>query len=138
MIFNGYDHGTPNGKNRHGGIALKCTTQTSDIQWFLRLQIIVETGALWLGAYSEYSASLYDLIVDLRGEGLGYRRIAKLLNNQGIETPRGKLWSPSSVFSIIKKRRILDERLNSPPKITLGETRLLVQVGDRLYGRVKR
>jgi hypothetical protein len=49
----------------------------------------VETGALWLGAYSEYSASLYDLIMELRGEGLGYRRIAKLLNSQEIGDTKG-------------------------------------------------
>jgi hypothetical protein len=79
--------------------------------------MVLETGSLWHGAYSQESQDLYDRIMELRAEGLGYRRIAKRLNNEGVKTPRGKLWLPQSVFSLIKKRRIRDERLTAPPTI---------------------
>ena len=43
---------------------------------------------------------------------LGYRKIAKRLNEENIKTSRGNSFYPSSVYSILKKKKIRDERLN--------------------------
>jgi hypothetical protein len=79
--------------------------------------MVLETGSLWHGAYSQESQDLYDRIMALKATGLGYRRIAKVLNAEGIKTPRGKAWTSPHVYSIIKKRRLRDERLNAEPTI---------------------
>jgi hypothetical protein len=76
----------------------------------LTFQTNIETRTLWRGAYSPRQEALYALIVGLKNEGLGYRRIAKLLNIQGIPTARRKFWSSPSVHSVIKKGRIREER----------------------------
>jgi len=43
---------------------------------------------------------------------MGYRKIAKRLNEKNIKTSRGNAFYPSSVYSILKKKKIRDERLN--------------------------
>ena len=43
---------------------------------------------------------------------MGYRKIAKRLNKKNIKTSRGNAIYPSSVYSILKKKKIRDERLN--------------------------
>ena len=43
---------------------------------------------------------------------MGYRKIAKRLNEENIKTLRGNAFFPSSVYSILKKKKIRDERLN--------------------------
>ena len=60
----------------------------------------------------------------LRAEGLGYRRISQRLNDEGVVTPRGKKWFPSSVYSLIKKRRIRDARLNETPEYEFSDWNL--------------
>jgi len=60
--------------------------------------------------YSNYQSELHDLIQRLHDEGMGYRRIAQWLNENGYQTPRGKRFFNTHVFSILKKKRIRDER----------------------------
>jgi len=43
---------------------------------------------------------------------LGYRKIAKRLNEENIKTSRGNNFYPSSAYSVLKKKKIRDERLN--------------------------
>ena len=82
------------------------------------------TGCLCAGPYA--SGHLYDKVMELRSEGLGYRRIAQRLNSEEILTPRGKMWHPSSVYSLIKKRKIRDERLNHVPQYKYSDFELEV------------
>jgi hypothetical protein len=51
-------------------------------------------------------------------EGLSYRKISAFLNRSGIKTIRGFKWteSGSSVHSVLKKKRIRDERLENNKK----------------------
>ena len=48
----------------------------------------------------------------MKSEGLGYRRIAKRLNEESLKTVRGKEFVGASVHSILKKKRLRDERIN--------------------------
>ena len=43
---------------------------------------------------------------------IGYRRISKIFNDEGLKTPRGTLFSNSKVHSIYKKGQIREERIN--------------------------
>ena len=56
-------------------------------------------------------------------EGLGYRKIAKMLNEENIKTPRGKTFFPSSVYSILKKKKIRNDRLNEHFKKKISKLR---------------
>jgi hypothetical protein len=62
--------------------------------------------------------------MELRAEGLGYRRISQRLNADRIKTPRGKEWFPSSVYSLIKKRGIRDARLNETSEYEFSDWNL--------------
>ena len=65
--------------------------------------------------YSEYQQFLAARIQDLRNEGLGYRKIAQWLREKGYKTPRGKRFYGNHVYSILKRKREKDQRLN--PKV---------------------
>lgn len=79
---------------------------------FLSFQVKITSNQLWNTNYSEYQAYLHNRITTLKQEGLGYRKIAKLLNSEGIKTPRNKEFLPASVHSILKKKKIRDTRIN--------------------------
>ena len=42
---------------------------------------------------------------------IGYRKISKILNKEGLLTPEGCVFNPSHVFSIYKKGKIRMERV---------------------------
>lgn len=79
---------------------------------FLCFDVEVTSNQLWHTHYSPYQSFLYNKIKQLKAEGLGYRKIAKRLNEENIKTSRGNAFYPSSVYSILKKKKIRDERLN--------------------------
>jgi len=60
----------------------------------------------------------------LREKGLGYRRISDILNEEGILTVRGKVFTNSHVHSILKKKNIREERLNREPKKEISKFKL--------------
>jgi len=43
--------------------------------------------------------------------GLGYRKIANFLNNQGVRTHRGKEWRGNNVYSVLKRHMEREYRL---------------------------
>jgi len=49
---------------------------------------------------SESHQNLHNLISKLKSDGLGYRRISKELNRQGIKSQNGKTFYPSLVSNI--------------------------------------
>ena len=93
---------------------IKLTRQYSDglNRGVLSFQVKITSNQLWNTNYSEYQAYLHNRITTLKQEGLGYRKIAKLLNSEGIKTPRNKEFLPASVHSILKKKKIRDTRIN--------------------------
>ena len=62
--------------------------------------------------YSEHQQYLYDTSKKLYGERLGYRKISNWFNERNIKTPRGNEFKGNYVFSILKKGKIREERLN--------------------------
>ena len=74
--------------------------------------------------YSDYQLYLYERIIKLRKEGLGYRRISNSFNREGLLTCRGKKFSNSSIHSILKKKHIRDDRLNQEFKTEVSKFKL--------------
>lgn len=63
-----------------------------------------ERGVVWgvdIGPKQVVSPILREKVLVLRKLGYSYKNIADTLNRQGIETPRGKSWYPSSVKNIL-------------------------------------
>ena len=52
---------------------------------------------------------------------MGYRKIAKRLNEEHIKTSRGNAFYPSSVYSVLKKKKIRDERFNKEFEMKISE-----------------
>ena len=84
----------------------------SHITHFLRFSVTITTHLLWSRPYSDYQFFLHNKISELREQRLGYRRISDILNEEGILTVRGKIFTNSHVHSILKKKNIREERLN--------------------------
>ena len=89
-----------------------CYSPSDDVDVFFCFDMVLKTRNLLVAPYTEYQQFLHDTIKDLHNEGLGYRKIAVWLNENGYKTPRGKRFFNTHVFSILKKKRLRDERLN--------------------------
>ena len=78
----------------------------------LSFHVKITTNRLWTTNYSDYQLFLYKRIVALQKEGFGYRKIAEILNKEGLKTSRDKVFKNTHVFSILKKKDIRDTRIN--------------------------
>ena len=89
------------------------------MRYFLTLSIEINIADLWVSHYSEHQQYLYDTIVKFRDQGWSFIKISQWFNDNNILTPRGKQFIPPSVISIVKKKRIINERFNRtfPSKI---------------------
>ena len=69
-------------------------------------------------AYSDYQKELSSRVLDLRDRGkMTFKAIADRLILDGYRSPRGFGLGPESVFSIYKKRKIRDARMNDSMKV---------------------
>ena len=70
---------------------------------------------MWKSNYSEYQEYLFRRICDYRDNNLtpfGYRKISQIFNEGGLKTPRGSVFNNNHVYSIYKKGKIREERIN--------------------------
>jgi hypothetical protein len=75
----------------------------------------ITSTKVWESNYSDYQQYLYDRIkgfIENSVTPIGYRRISKIFNDEGLKTPRGTLFSNSKVHSMYKKGLIREERIN--------------------------
>ena len=94
-----------------------------DIRAYLCFTVTIKTKGLRTQPYTEYQQFLLDTIYRLKSEGLGYRKIAHWLNQHGYETPRGKRFFGNHVYSMIKKHKLREEKLNHKPELEYGPLR---------------
>jgi hypothetical protein len=86
----------------------------------VRYIVKISHKGLLFGSYSAYQKALSDKVLDFRDRGkLMFKEIAEKLILEGYRSPRGFDLGPVSVFSIYKKRKIRDLRLNAAPKLEL-------------------
>ena len=70
---------------------------------------------------SSYQNKLHKKILELQKSGLGYRKIAYWLNDNGYKTPRGHSFKSGHIYSILKKRRLRDEKYSQAPDIEIRD-----------------
>ena len=61
--------------------------------------------------YSQYQFFLYETITEQREKGKTYDQIAEWLNKKGYLSVRGKKFKGNHIHSIVKKKRLKDEKL---------------------------
>ena len=66
---------------------------------------------LWTPKYSDYQFFLYETITEQREKGKTYDQIAERLNKKGYLSVRGKKFRGAHVHSIVKKKRLKNEKL---------------------------
>jgi len=92
-----------------------CVEHPYPIKWMLSFSVSIITTNLWESNYSEYQQYLFDRICGYKENILtpiGYRKISKIFNDEGLKTPRNTEFSNSKVHSIYKKGKIRVERIN--------------------------
>ena len=84
----------------------------------LNFTVEVETNELIPESdYSNRQLMVYKIIRYLHQEvGLGYRKISTFMNSSGIKTDRGKEWKNTHVYSVLKRFRQREERINNQRK----------------------
>ncbi len=61
--------------------------------------------------YSQYQFFLYETIIEQREKGQTFDQVAEWLNKKGYLSVRGKKFKSNHVHSIVKKKRLKDEKL---------------------------
>lgn len=97
------------------------------VRYFLSLSIEINIADLWVSHYSEHQQYLHDTISKFRDQGWSYIKISQWFNENNILTPRGKQFIPASVHSIIKKKKISNERFNRTFPTLINEVDINVQ-----------
>lgn len=83
--------------------------------------MLITTKSLIIGACSDCQKELLDKVIRLRDTNeLTFKGIAEKLISEGYRSPRGFDLGPESVFSIYKKRKRRDLRLQSPPEVEIS------------------
>ena len=62
--------------------------------------VTLRMSNLWSSRYSEYQDLLYKIIEQKQKSGMGYRKIARWLNENAYKTVRGHEFKNTHVFSI--------------------------------------
>ena len=76
--------------------------------------VTVRTNKFALKQNKKYSAEqekLFQKIKSLHQFGLGYRKIAHKLNAENITTHKGKKWGCNNVYSVLKRHKEREKRL---------------------------
>ena len=97
------------------------STTTPFLEFSIQFQ---SNNLIYDKGYSKRQQVIYCLIILLRQEGLGYRKISRKLNQWGIKTHRGTQLFNTSVNSVLKRKHgrdvLFDEIRNQhyPSKIS--------------------
>jgi len=86
------------------------TTTIPHIEFSIQFQ---SNSLIYDKGYSIRQHMIYSLILLMKEEGLGYRRISKKLNQWGIKTHRGCEWFNTSVSSVLKRKNERDDLVNN-------------------------
>ena len=81
----------------------------------ISFSVSIITTKLWKSNYSEYQQYLFNRICEYKDKNvtpIGYRKISKILNEEGLLSPMGKPFTNVIVFGIYKKGKVREERVN--------------------------
>ena len=68
------------------------------------------------------------MIKEKHDTGMGYLRISHWLNEHGYKTPRGHEFKNTHVFSILKKKKIADDRIYKKYKLKIENLRITLKI----------
>ena len=81
---------------------------------YLCFTVSVKTNKFALKNNNKYSPEqekLFQKIKSLHDSGLGYRKISHYLNDKGIFTNKGKKWGGNNVYSVLKRHKEREDRI---------------------------
>ena len=87
-----------------------CRYALLNTDFFFCFTITQRTPHLNVPLYSEYQFFLYETITGQREKGKNFDQIAEWLNKENLSV-RGKKFKGNHVHSIVKKKRLKDEKL---------------------------
>ena len=64
-----------------------------------------------LEKYTPQQQEVFNKILSLHNSGLGYKNISHYLNSKGILTHKGKQWGNNNVYSVLKRYKEREERI---------------------------
>ena len=81
---------------------------TSEVNF--KFDLVTRSSSLNKQYYSEYQTLLYRIITEMFDKGMNYKEIADWLNDNGYTTSRGKKFRNAHTHSIVKKKRLSDDK----------------------------
>ena len=88
-----------------------CRLVRLNADFFFCFTITFSSPSLNRNFYSQYQFFLYETIIEQREKGKTFNQIAEWLNEKGYLSVRGRKFRGSHVHSILKKKRLKDEKL---------------------------
>tara|TARA_B100000989_G_C19320574_1_gene376505 strand:+ start:88 stop:465 length:378 start_codon:yes stop_codon:yes gene_type:complete len=88
-----------------------CGVVRFNADFFFCFTITLSSPSLNRSIYSQYQFFLYGTITEQRDKGKTFDQIAEWLNKKGYLSVRGKKFKGNHVHSIVKKKRLKDEKL---------------------------
>ena len=89
----------------------RCGYALLNTVFFFCFTVTQRTQHLNVNRYSEYQFFLYQTIIEQREKVKTFNQIAEWLNKKGYLSVRGKKFRGAHVHSIVKKKRLKDEKL---------------------------
>jgi DNA invertase Pin-like site-specific DNA recombinase/DNA-binding transcriptional MerR regulator len=83
-----------------------------DTSLYFTFDLITRSSSLNHQYYSEYQTLIHDIISDKLDKGMNYKEIADWLNENGYLTVRGKRFRNAHTHSIVKKKKMSDDKHN--------------------------
>ena len=90
---------------------VRCNDASFPADVVFKFTITQRTPHLNVPQYSQYQFFLYETITVQREKGKTFDQIAEWLNKKGYLSVRGKKFKGNHVHSILKKKRLKDEKL---------------------------
>jgi len=90
---------------------VRCNDASSSADLTYNFTITYRRPPFSVPLYSEYQFFLYETITEQREKGKTFDQIAEWLNKKGYLSVRGKKFKGNHVHSILKKKRLKDEKL---------------------------
>ena len=90
--------------------------------------VTLRVSNLWSSRYSEYQDLLYKIIEQKQKSGMGYLKIACWLNENAYKTIKRHEFKNTHAFSILKKKKLRDNRLNNFHKFEIENMHIIMLV----------
>ena len=90
---------------------VRCSAVVENADLTYNFSITYRRPTFTVPQYSQYQFFLYETIIEQRERGKTFDQIAEWLNKKGYLSVRGKKFRGAHLHSIVKKKRLKDEKL---------------------------